>query len=101
MEASTTQTPKPNEFVIDEDEAYALTDIVTWEVAEFLMTKLEPIKLEGLDPDDRVCAMCREELFVSEDVRHSHEASKNRVRPHFRGKSVLSAGLTLFAPGAR
>lgn len=89
MEVSTTQSPKPNEFVIDEDEAYALTDIVTWEVAEFLMTKLEPIKLEDLDPGDRVCAICQEELFVSEDVRLSHEAVKIRCGHIFGKKCII------------
>lgn len=58
MEEIATQISKQNEFVIAEDKAYAMTEIIIWQVAELLMKKLEPFKLEDLDPDDRVCAIC-------------------------------------------
>ncbi|MCJ1423351.1 hypothetical protein MMC29_001234 [Sticta canariensis] len=72
MEGTTAPTPKPNEFVIPETTAYAMTDMETGEIAEFLMTRLEPVNPEYLDPDDGVCAICQQEFRVSEDVRHSH-----------------------------
>ncbi|MCJ1268586.1 hypothetical protein MMC22_008474 [Lobaria immixta] len=72
MEEGNTGSPKPNEFVIPELEAYATTDINIWKAAEFIMTKLEPVRLEDLDPDDRQCAICHQEFRVSEDVKLSH-----------------------------
>ena len=72
MARSTAQTPKPNEFVIPKSTAYAMTDMETWKIAEFLMRRLEPVNPEDLDPEDRVCVICQQEFRVSEDVRLSH-----------------------------
>ena len=76
MEESATRHPKPNEFVIPENEAYAMTDIRTWKIAEFLMTELEPVDLETLDRDDRECAICQQEFCISKDVKLSHVSVK-------------------------
>ena len=67
MEESTTRDPKPNEFVIPEEQAYAWTDIEVAKIAEYLLTKLEPVGIETLDPNDRVCAICQEEFQVLND----------------------------------
>ena len=52
VEGSTTQLPKPNEFVIPKDQAYAMTEMETWEAVQHIMVTLEPFNLEDLDPDD-------------------------------------------------
>lgn len=88
MGESASQTTKPNEFVIPDDHGYALTSIEISEVAEFLMTKLEPIKMEDLAPDDRLCAICHAELFISEDVELSHAPVKT-VCGHVFGKNCI------------
>ncbi|MCJ1264183.1 hypothetical protein MMC22_004054 [Lobaria immixta] len=67
-----TQLSKPNAFVIDEYEAYAMVDINLWYAVEFLLTKLEPVQLEDVDPDDRTCTICQEEYHVSGDNKLSH-----------------------------
>ncbi|MCJ1463282.1 hypothetical protein MMC07_001888 [Pseudocyphellaria aurata] len=72
MDETSPQTPKPNELMIPDDEAYARTNIEMGEIADILM-KLVPIKLEDLDLNDRVCAICRAEFFVSEDAKISHD----------------------------
>lgn len=77
MEEGIAPTPKPNEFKISAYEAwqaYAMTHIEVCAVAEFLMAKLEPVNLEGLN--DRICTICQEEFLVSEDVRRSHIPAK-------------------------
>lgn len=76
MEEETSRKSKPNEFVIPENEVYAMTAIETCEVIEFLMTKLEPVHIEDLNLDDRVCTICQLEFCVSEDVRLSHSPVK-------------------------
>lgn len=80
--------PRPNEFVISEDEAYAMTNIGTWESIEFLMTRLEPVKIEDLGPNDRQCAICRMEYCDSEDVDKSHSPVKT-VCGHVFGKGCI------------
>ncbi|MCJ1463863.1 hypothetical protein MMC07_002472 [Pseudocyphellaria aurata] len=87
-EENTTPAPYPNEFVIAHWLGYAFTDIELAEAAEFIMTKLEPIKLEDLDPDNRLCAICHEELFVSEDVKRSHDPVKT-ICGHIFGKKCI------------
>lgn len=49
-----------------------MVDDAVAERVEFLMTKLEPVKLKGLDPDNRLCSICQEELVASEDGKPSH-----------------------------
>lgn len=88
MEVSTTQTPKPNEFVIHQNEAYAGTDIEKWAVVEFLLTKLEPVNIEDLGPDERLCTICHNEFHVSENVKLSHPPIKT-VCGHIFGKPCL------------
>lgn len=88
MEVSTTQTPKPNEFVIRQNEVYAATNIEKWEAVEYLMTKLQPVNLEDLDPDERLCAICQQEYHISEDVKLSH-APVRTVCGHIFGKPCL------------
>lgn len=88
MEDTNAQTPKPNEFIIPEDEAYAMTDMKSWEVIDFLMGKLEPVDIESLDPEDRLCTICRQEYQVCEDVRLSHPAIKTTCG-HVFGKYCL------------
>ncbi|MCJ1269046.1 hypothetical protein MMC22_008934 [Lobaria immixta] len=63
MEESISRNPQPNEFVTPHNVVYAMTDMETWEMIEFLMT-LEPVKFESLDPDDRVCGICQLEFTV-------------------------------------
>lgn len=88
MAQITTHTPKPNEFAIPENEGYAITNIEISEAAEFLMTKLEPVKLEDLGADDRECAICQAEFVVSEDAELSHVAVKT-VCGHIFGKDCI------------
>lgn len=68
MEGNTTQAPKPGPFVIAADRGYAMTDLNTCLMATLLVTQLQPVKLEDLDHDDRVCAICQEQFLASEDV---------------------------------
>lgn len=89
MEESTDQTPKPNEFVISKFKAYAMTDVEIWEVAEYLMTKLEPVKLEELDPEDRQCTICQEEFLDSEEVKPSHAPVKIACGHVFGKKCII------------
>lgn len=63
MEESISRNPQPNEFVTPHNVVYAMTDMETWEMIEFLMT-LEPVNSESLDPDDRVCGICQLEFTV-------------------------------------
>lgn len=88
MEVSTTLTPKPNEFVIGQNSAYATTDIKKWKVIEYLLTKLEPVNLEDLGPDDEQCTICQQDFHVSEDVKLSHAPVKT-VCGHIFGKPCL------------
>ncbi|MCJ1424329.1 hypothetical protein MMC29_002216 [Sticta canariensis] len=71
MEESGAQTPKPNELVDPQFEAYALTSSQTWQAAEFLMTKLEPFNLEDDDPGTRLCIICQQDFSDSQDVKHT------------------------------
>lgn len=86
---TSTQTLKPNGFIIAEDEGYAWTNIEMSEIAEILMTKLEPVELEDLDPDDRACAICCGELLVSEDPRISHDPVKTGCGHVFGKKCII------------
>ena len=92
MEKSSPQTKKPNEFVIADSRAYAMTAIETWKAVEFLLTKLEPINLEDLASDDRVCVICQQEFGVSEDVKRSH-APVRTVCGHVFGIRCISKWL--------
>lgn len=92
MEVSSIQTPRPNELDIHQNYAYAATSMWKWKAVEFLMTKLEPVKLEDLDPDERLCAICQQEFHVSEDVRSSHPPIKT-VCGHVFGKPCLTKWL--------
>ena len=65
-----------------------MTSIETFNVAEFLLTKLEPIDLEGLDSANRVCAICHHEFRVSEVVKHSHTPVKTPCG-HVFGKRCI------------
>lgn len=89
MEESTDQTPKPNEFVISKFKAYAMTDVEIWEVAEYLMTKLEPVQLEELDPEDRECTICQEEFLDSEDGKPSHDPVRVACGHVFGRKCII------------
>lgn len=55
MEGNTAQRPKPSEFVIPENTAYAMTHIKAFKVVEYLTARLEPVHPEDLDPNDREC----------------------------------------------
>lgn len=88
MEGNTSRNPNPSEFAIPEHEAYAMTHISIWEVVNFLMTKLEPVSLEELDPDDCKCAICHGEFRASEDEKLSHLPVKT-VCGHIFGKPCI------------
>lgn len=88
MEEITAQAPKPNEFPIPPFEAYATTDMKTWEAIEFLTTKLEPVRLEDIDPENRECAICLKEYCVSEDAKLSHPPVKTPCG-HIFGQSCI------------
>lgn len=88
-ESTDTQTPRPNEFAISKDTAYAVTDVEIWEIIEYLVTKLRPVRLEDLDPDDRVCSICQEELLGSEDVSPSHAPVKIMCGHIFGRKCII------------
>ena len=79
-------SPKPDEFVIDDGRAYAMTPIETWQAVQFLLTKLEPI---DLDSDDRVCVICQQEFDNSKDVKRSHFPVRT-VYGHIFGKACIT-----------
>ena len=85
MEGNPTPAPKPNAFVIADDEAYAMTTIQTFKAAEFLLTKLEPVNLEA---KDAVCIICHQEFRISENVKHSHAPVKTPCG-HIFGRKCL------------
>lgn len=89
MEGNTTPAPKPNAFVIADDEAYAMTNIQTFTAIEFLLTKLEPVNLEALGPEDAVCTICHQEFRISSDVKHSHAPVKTPCRHIFGQKCLM------------
>lgn len=60
--------PKPNKYVFPQNQAYAWTKTGISEIAEYLMTKLEPVNIETLDPDDRLCPICQQEFQISEHI---------------------------------
>lgn len=92
MEVGGTETPQPNELDIHLNHAYAATHMARAKVVEFLTTKLEPVKLEELGPDERLCAICQQEFHVSEDVKISHPPIKT-VCGHIFGKPCLTKWL--------
>ena len=92
MDPSITRDPNPNEFSIPDHEAYARTDIETVEAIEFLLTKLEPIDLESLDPDQRKCSICGQRYHFSEDDKLSHLPVKTECG-HIFGKFCITRWL--------
>lgn len=84
----TTRSPKPNEFIIPENEGYAKTEVETGTAAEFLMTKLEPVDFEHLISHDRICAICRQEFCIAKDVKVSHAPVK-LVCGHVFGENCI------------
>ena len=92
MEEHTSSTPRPNEFIIPVSHAYADTFIEIAETAEYLTTKLEPLNLETLGPEDRVCVICQQELHVSDDVKLSH-APVRTVCGHTFGRACITKWL--------
>lgn len=88
MVQNTTQTPKPNEFLVPDCQGYAYTYVEAVAIIKFLMTKLEPIELEYLDAEDRVCSICRAELVISEDAKLSHAPVKTPCG-HIFGKRCI------------
>ncbi|MCJ1268016.1 hypothetical protein MMC22_007902 [Lobaria immixta] len=73
---STTQTSKPNAFEVAGNEAYAMVHINLWHAVEFLLTKLEPVQIEDVEPNDRTCTICQQEYHVSEDTKICHAPVK-------------------------
>lgn len=88
MEESTTRDPKPNEFVIPEEQAYAWTYNEVAKNTEFLLTKLEPVGVETLDPNDRLCTICQEEFQVLNDVKLAHAPVK-MICGHIFGRTCI------------
>lgn len=86
MDESTPPTSKPNEFVIPPDRRCVITDIAIFEATECLMTKSEPVNLDDIGPDDRVCAIYQEEFHVSK--KHFHALVKT-VCGHIFGKQCI------------
>ncbi|MCJ1466455.1 hypothetical protein MMC07_005074 [Pseudocyphellaria aurata] len=62
-------------------------DVVT-ERVKFLMTKLEPVILDEIDPDDRLCSICQDELVVPESGKPSHSPVKTSCG-HIFGKTCV------------
>lgn len=84
----TTRAPKLNEFVLLEREAYAMTDVNLWAAAEFILTKLEPVHFEDVDPDDLTCVICQEEYRDLDDKKPLHAPVKTPCG-HVFGKSCI------------
>ncbi|MCJ1470344.1 hypothetical protein MMC07_008989 [Pseudocyphellaria aurata] len=88
MEKRISPTLKSNEFVVHEDHGYATTAIEISDAAEYLMTKLEPIEMEELKPEDRVCSICHSEFVISEHVTVSHPPVKMECG-HIFGRNCI------------
>lgn len=88
MEVNSARTPKHNELPILAHDAYALVDVETWKAIEFLLTKLEPVHLEDLDPDDQQCTICQQKFCFSENPKLSHCPVKT-VCGHIFGKRCI------------
>lgn len=79
----------PDAFGLADNEAYALTDIGTFNVAEFLLTKLEPINLDELESADRECTICHHEFRTSGVVKHEHTPVKTPCGHIFGQKCII------------
>lgn len=88
MAEGTTRVPKPNEFVLPEHQAYAGVYHETAKIAEYLLTKLEPVDVETLDANDRACTICREEFHASDDFRLAHAPVKMICGHIFGGRCI-------------
>ncbi|MCJ1465658.1 hypothetical protein MMC07_004277 [Pseudocyphellaria aurata] len=96
MEKDPTQSPqnlqtlKPHGLTLPfpKRKSYAMVDDAVIERVKFLMTKLEPVNMEELDPDNRVCSICQEELVVSEDAKPSHTPVRT-ICGHIFGKTCV------------
>lgn len=95
MEGNTTSRPRPNELVIPDDEAYARTDIELSDIAEYLMTNLEPIDIKTLDAEDHICPICHEEFQESDNMKLAYEPVKS-VCNHIFGKRCVIKWLDPF-----
>lgn len=95
MEGNTTSRPRPNELVIPDDEAYLRTDIELSDIAEYLMTNLEPIDIKTLDAEDHICPICHEEFQESDNMKLAHEPVKS-VCNHIFGKRCVIKWLDPF-----
>lgn len=89
MEENTGQTPPPDTFVLFDNMAYACTSIKTFDVAEYLLTQLEPIDIEDLDSDNRSCVICQEKFRVSEHQKHSHTPVRTPCGHIFGQKCIM------------
>lgn len=94
MEESTSES---NEFVIPELAGYAWMDIATCEAADFLMTLLEPVEMKDLDPDDRLCTICQEEFYFSENLKLSHIPVKTPCGHIFGANCLMTWLETMYA----
>lgn len=92
MGESTTSNLKPNEFVIPENQGYACTDIKISRIVEFLMTELEPVNLESIDPDDSTCSICQKKFHISNEMKLSHTPVRT-VCGHIFGKPCITTWL--------
>lgn len=89
MAGRTPQSSNPNGFVVPDGLGYAMTEMEICEAAEFLMTKLEQVNLDDLDPNDRKCAICQEEYHVSTNVTLSHAPVKTTCGHIFGDKCII------------
>ncbi|MCJ1469074.1 hypothetical protein MMC07_007706 [Pseudocyphellaria aurata] len=65
------KTSELNEFVISDCKGYAQICIKACSAANFLMN-LEVLEVDDLDPHDRVCTICTEELSFSTNPKLAH-----------------------------
>ena len=89
MAENPAQTPTPDTFDMFNHKAYAWTDVETVEVAEYLLTKLEPIDHEDLDPADRVCIICQQEFHTSPHEQLEHTPVKTPCGHIFGEKCIM------------
>lgn len=89
MDESTSQPSNPISFDIPDEVGYAVTEIATCEAVEFLMTKLEQVNIDDLDPDDQTCPICQERFHVSEDITLSHAPVKTVCGHIFGNKCII------------
>lgn len=92
----------PDIFVcLDEDEAYAGTSFSDWQLMAKQLENFKSLKLEDIEPENRVCDICLEPLGSSNDDRPSETPIQLLTCGHVFGHLCLFNWLVTLMPGGK